>query len=401
MPALLAEHPALLVQGPRAVGKSTTARRYADVVVQLDRPGEAAAFALDPDAALARHAAGGVVLLDEWQEVPEALWAVKRAVDAGAPPGSFVLTGSVRPRSETPLPTFGRIASVTMWPATQGEINRRPGTSPTPILDSLTADGPAAWVASPGWDHARFAEAIVRGGFPPVAFNSQRSTSWFAALADDVVSVTKRLSPRLATDRFESWLSAAALASAQIPALVTLLETVGVNRRTGDRYDEILTDLLLLDLVPAFSSNRLKRLARSPKRYLTDSGLAAHLIGVDAEDLLSDVGLLGSLLDTWVVMQIRAEIPFAGRTRLHHLRTTNGREIDLVIEHRRRVYAVEITAQSDPRKSRKAAHLIRMRDELGSSFARGVLLYAGHQAAEIDDRIVAVPLSSIFQSAHH
>jgi hypothetical protein len=90
---LLNELPAVLVVGPRAAGKTTTAARHAVTLVRLDRPAEAAAFRADPDAALASF--DEPVALDEWQEVPTVLGAVKRAVDEDPRPGRFLLTGSV------------------------------------------------------------------------------------------------------------------------------------------------------------------------------------------------------------------------------------------------------------------------------------------------------------------
>ena len=105
---LLAEIPALLIVGPRASGKTTTAARYAKTVIRLDRPAEAVAFRADPDAAL--RGLAEPILLDEWQEVPELLGAVKRAVDAEARPGRFLLTGSVRAELENQTwPGTGRL----------------------------------------------------------------------------------------------------------------------------------------------------------------------------------------------------------------------------------------------------------------------------------------------------
>ena len=91
---LAAELSALMIVGPRAVGKTTTAERYAATTIRLDVPAEAAAFAADPDAAL--RGLEEPVLLDEWQAVPDVLGAVARSVNADPRPGRFVLTGSVR-----------------------------------------------------------------------------------------------------------------------------------------------------------------------------------------------------------------------------------------------------------------------------------------------------------------
>ncbi|MGQ0775585.1 MAG: AAA family ATPase [Pseudonocardiales bacterium] len=91
--ALLRDLPAVMVTGPRAAGKTTSARRLAADILRLDDPAVAAVVAANPDAALRR--AREPVLLDEWQEVPEVLGAVKRAVDDDPRPGRYLLTGSV------------------------------------------------------------------------------------------------------------------------------------------------------------------------------------------------------------------------------------------------------------------------------------------------------------------
>jgi len=91
---LLADFPAVMITGARAAGKTTTAAKHVARIVRLDEPGVAATYRADPDAALRRT--DRPVLLDEWQEVPEVLAAVKRAVDLDPAPGQFVLTGSVR-----------------------------------------------------------------------------------------------------------------------------------------------------------------------------------------------------------------------------------------------------------------------------------------------------------------
>ncbi len=105
---------AVLLVGPRATGKTTTARRLSASVVRLDRPAEAAAFLADPDAALARLTEP--VLLNEWQAVPDVLGAVKRAVDDDPRPGRFLLTGSVLADLDAATwPGTGRLVRLAMY----------------------------------------------------------------------------------------------------------------------------------------------------------------------------------------------------------------------------------------------------------------------------------------------
>ncbi len=163
----LEAHPAVLIVGPRAAGKTTTARQHAASIVRLDRPGEAAAFVADPDAALVRLREP--VLLDEWQAVPDVLGAVKRAVDEDSRPGRFLLTGSVRADLESVTwPGTGRLIRFTLHGLNERELNQATA-GPNPI-DSLALGDPAA-LAAPATapDLPGYLDVALRGGFPDVA----------------------------------------------------------------------------------------------------------------------------------------------------------------------------------------------------------------------------------------
>jgi uncharacterized protein len=95
-------------------------------------------------------------------------------------------------------------------------------------------------------------------------------------------------------------------------------------------------------------------------------------------------------------MQFRAETTNTPGAKMHCFRSSEGQEVDLIITRGRRLYAIEVTAQADPQRSKKAAHLTRLRDALGDAFTGGILLYAGHQEAKISDRIIAAPISALW-----
>lgn len=398
--ALLAELPALLIVGPRATGKTTTAARHASTIVQLDRPGEAAAFQADPDSAL--RGLKPPVLLDEWQAVPEVLGAVKRAVDADPRPGRFLLTGSARADLDAPTwPGTGRLVRVAMFGMTVAEQLGRPATRP--LLDRLVR-GDALAVPRDAPDLRGYVELALQSGFPEATFALSGSTRerWLESYLDQLLT---RDAPRIGglrdPARLRRYFEAYALNSAGIPDDKTLFEAAGLNRKTAQAYEQLLANLMVVDRVPAWKSNRLKRLIGSPKRYLVDAALLAAILRLDASAVLGDGDLLGRVLDTFVSSQLRAELTTAEcRPRLHHLRQEQGRhEIDVLADvSGNRVVAIEVKASAAPRPD-SARHLAWLRDELGKRFVCGVVLHTGPRTYELDERIVAAPIATLWANS--
>ena len=393
---LLAELPALMLVGPRAVGKTTTALRHAKSVVRLDRPAEAAAFKADPDAAL--RVFEEPVLLDEWQVVPEVLGAVKRAVDSSGRPGRFLLTGSVRADlEEATWPATGRVVRVAMYPLTVAEVLE---TRTRPFVDRAAA-GEHLAAAADTPDLGGYVELALTGGFPEPALKlgEPARIRWLEGYVDqlltrDALLVDGRRDPAL----LRRYVEAYALNSAGVVGHKTIYDAAGVNRKTADAYERLLENLMVVDRVPAWSSNRLKRLTRRPKRYLVDPSLVGAILGLDLRTVLTDGDLLGRLLDTFVASQLRAQVAVAStRPRLYHLRDEQGRhEIDVIAElGGGGVVAVETKSSSAPDRA-DARHLLWLRERLGSRFVRGVILHTGPATYEIGDEIVAAPISTLW-----
>lgn len=395
---VLRVHPAVLVVGPRAAGKTTTARQYAASIVRLDRPAEAAAFHADADAALATF--DGPVLLDEWQEVPHLLGAVKRAVDDDSRPGRFLLTGSVRADLDAATwPGTGRLIRLNMYGLSEREIA---GATSAPSPLTVLAEGdPVALVApaSPP-DLPGYIELALRGGFPDAALRlgGAGREQWLASYLDqiltrDAVHVSGRDPVRLAR-----YFEVLALNSAGIVSDSTIFEAAAVDRRTADAYERLLANMFILDVVPAWLTNRLSRLVKTPKRYIVDPSLIAAALRMDPRSILRDGGLLGRVLDTFVAAQIRSELAVSGlRPRLFHVRDKNGRhEIDLLTElGGDRVIAVEVKTSAAPTRA-DGTHLEWLRDRLGERFVAGVILHTGPSTFGLSDRIAAAPIASLW-----
>ena len=396
---LLAEHPAIMVVGPRACGKTTTARRYSRGQLRLDRPAEAAVARADPDALLA--AGPFPLLIDEWQCVPEVLGAAKRAVDDGAAPGSYILTGSAQADlTAAGWPATGRVIRVPMYGFVEREMAG--ATALAPFLDRLLADGGPQYSLPPEVPDLRgYVARALRGGFPEIALaaSERARRRLLDSYVDHVVSRDVSLVGVVRDpSRLRRYLQALAASTAGIPAQKTLIDTAGVDRATADGYDVLLERLLMTEQLPAWSTNRLNRLIRLPKRYLIEPALVVPLLGADMRSVLRDGDLLGRLLDTFVMAQLRAECPVSELSpRLYHLRDANGRhEIDILAEVADgRVIAFEVKADAAPGPE-TARHLQWLKDSLGSTFAAGVVLHTGPRAFPLGDRILALPICALW-----
>jgi uncharacterized protein len=331
---LTREAAAILLVGPRASGKTTTAARRVDTVIRLDDPAQRLAVAENPDATLARIP--GSILIDEWQLVPEVLGAVKRAVDLGAPPGRFMITGSTRADlSAEGWPATGRILRLELWPLSQREIAGR--SSATSLIDLLFDD---AWgdISMPDVvpDINGYLDAALAGGFPALIGNrSERfRRDWLHGYVDQTVMRDALFAgPERDPRRLRRYLQAIAANTAGIVTHKTLFDSVDLNQRTAQAYDGLLELLHITEQVPAWSNSRMSRLANASKRYVIEPSLLGPLLNIDRRSLIRNGDLIGRVVDTFVAAQLRVELGAAeSHAELFHLRTGNGdHEVDLLL----------------------------------------------------------------------
>jgi len=399
---LFSEFPAVMITGPRAVGKTTTAAQLVNEIVHLDDPGSAASFRADPDAAIRR--AGRPLFLDEWQEVPEVLAAVKRVVDKDATPGQFILTGSVRAEITNEMwAGTGRVVRLSMYPLAEKEILGVLNNSQTSFLERLATSGiDDLTLPKVVPDIDGYIASALRGGFPEIAYRerTERARSiWLTSYLDDLVTRdAAELDSAKDPAKLRNYLNVLALNNAGMPTDATLYQAAAVNAKTAAGYDQLLRNLHVLESVPAWSHNRLNRLTKQAKRYVIDSGLAAAAARLTPQIVLSDNDLTGRYFDAFATAQLRPEIAMTyPRPSLHHLRVEAGRrEVDLVIDMgNSRVVGIEFKAGSAPTRD-DAKHLFWLRDELGEEFAFGAVIHSGPGIYELGERIFAIPLCAIW-----
>ncbi|MYB25166.1 MAG: ATP-binding protein [Acidimicrobiia bacterium] len=397
---LLPNFPAVFLVGPRGVGKSTTAGRLVDTVIDLSEPGPRQAARDDPDGVLA--ATSGTVVIDEWQEAPEILAAVKRAVDAdrARAPGRFIVTGSARATfSSQTWPGTGRLIRVRMYGLTQSELAHNNAYNPIDTLFAATAPAFATSQVS----RASYIDRIVAGRFPAALRHSGRNLSrWFDAYAEQLA---ERDAPQITGGHPRARLLRGVLRSCAARTgrelnKEAVARDAEVARATADSHVRLLEDLSIVVLVPAWHSNRIRRLTRSPRLHLTDPGLATHLLNADAETLTRDGILIGQLFETFVAAELLAHIETASAaTGLFHYRNRDGREIDFLLERRGRVVGIEVKSATSVSRD-DARHLMWLRDRLGGDFHYGAVLYSGQIPYRIDGSIWALPISALWQPPH-
>ncbi|WP_124846045.1 DUF4143 domain-containing protein [Arachnia propionica] len=387
-----------MLTGPRGCGKTTTALRRASSTLRLDVPGQAAAFRGAPDEVL-----GGLdppVLIDEWQSEPESLGAVKRAVDAGGGQGRFLITGSVRSRlSVDTWPGTGRITPIPMFCLTQGELEGRAGS--VRVVERLFGpDEPTVGMLHDAPGLVDYAAMVTRGGFPEaIRLSPGVRGRWYHGYVEhlvhrDVQELQAVRNPQVLARLLE----AAAHNTAGTPAVQSLAEQVGADHRTVGSHLDLLEELRIIERLPAWGSNRLNRAVKSPKVFLTDTGMAAHLMGDDQQGLLLDASRLGRIIETFVLAQLRPLLH--PKVRALHFRDGNGRrEVDLVLESTKgRIVGLEIKASNTATKQ-DARHLAWLRDQVGDQFVRGLVLHTGPMTFPLGDRLWAVPIASLWRTA--
>lgn len=394
--------PAVLLVGPRASGKTTTAVRRANTVLRLDRAEVAAAVKNDPDGVLA--SCDPLTVIDEWQLAPGILGAVKRDVDTndtGA--GRFLLTGSSRADlQEEGWPATGRVIRLPMWPMGVKERLGRAGT--VSILDVLfNGEFEQIFQPSEKYDLRAYIELALQSGFPDVVTQSSARArrAWLASYAEQIVL---RDAPLAGQDRdpqrLRSYLQAIAANSSETVNHKNLYDAAQISRTTGLAYDGLLESLFVTERVPAWTTNRLQQIGRAPKRHLVEPALLGPLLRVDERAIVRDARLVGALIDSFVTAQLRPEIDVAeSSSAMFHLRQADGRhEVDILLEGPGgQLVAIEVKASAAP-DLEMAKHLCWLRDALPDRFTLGVVFHTGPYAFVLDDRIWALPISTIWST---
>jgi predicted AAA+ superfamily ATPase len=356
------------------------------------------------------------VLIDEWQRLPESWDLVRDAVDAGAPPGYFVLTGSAAERAPADGAAAvhsgaGRIDRIRMRPMTLAE---RGVANPTVSLAALLTGNRPVIAGETDVRLEDYVEEILASGFPAIRelegrAQRTRLDGYIERVIDrdfpDELGIAVRNPAAL-----RRWMTAYAAASSQTVTFENIRDAASGRRdgdtparKTAQSYRSALERLWLLDPVLAWlpTRNRLSELGQAPKHQLADPALAARLLGVDAGALLDgaevapliprDGTLLGALFESLVTLNVRVYAQQA-EARVKHLRTHRGdHEVDLIVQLANdRIVAIEVKL-AETIDGSDVRHLNWLAAEIGADLLDRVIITSGRNAYRRNDGVAVVP----------
>ncbi len=398
----------VVLHGARQCGKSTLGRlvasRRGGAYASLDDDATLDAAVADPQGFLLDQAHPLVV--DEVQLGGDRLVrAVKQIVDVDPVPGRFLLTGST---NFLTVPTIseslaGRARILRLWPLSQAELVG--SAAPPTLLDWFddAAAGPRPTASSrPG--RRGYMRLVCRGGYPEVvALRPGLRRGWFDSYVETVIErdvvALGDLRRRSVLPQLVQWIAANTATELNVQAVAGQL---GIDRSTLESYVAWMETVFLMHRLPSWSRNPASRPVRRPKIHMTDTGLAASLLGADPNSLTVPTSpSAGPLLESFAVNEARRQLSATDAgLRMHHYRDHDGHEVDLVIERADgAVVAAEVKATRSPR-AEQLRQVAWLRDRIDAvdpgAFRAGILLHTGEQHLTVGDRLHLRPIDALW-----
>jgi len=342
---------ALILTGPRQVGKTTVLKHLADKersYVTLDNPIEREAAVNEPALFLERHKPP--VIIDEIQYAPELLSYIKMYVDEHRSKGNFWLTGSqkfhlMKGVSES---LAGRIAVIEMHGLSQSEID---GDENAPFVCNYEEMVRRHKMRKPQ-SLSDMYERIFNGSMPEAYTGGFDRGEFYADYVNTYLERDIRALTQVANELdFLRFMTACAARTSEMVNYADIAKDVGITAPTAKQWLSVLVSSGIVTLIQPYFNNRLKRAIKSPNMYFMDTGLAVYLTRWDTPKTLEVSAMSGKMFETYVVSEILKSYYNDGkRPPVYYYRDTDGKEIDLILEYNGTVFPIEIKKTGNPGK---------------------------------------------------
>jgi len=393
----LAISPAVLLSGARQVGKSTlclSQDRHYRVFDDLSEREAALNDSIGYITSLPKP-----ITLDEIQKVPQVLEGIKIDIDKKRTNGTFLLTGSanVLDMKKTKDTLSGRIIEIQMWPLSQKELNNKSDENIIDLLFSKGIDG----INTTDVPYAMILKAILNGGYPEIQrIESARGRAlWFNSYISTYVERDIRDVGELRDiSAFIKFFNIIAPRSCSLLNKSDLASDSTISEPTVNNYLSMLEMIYQISLLRAYSSNVSKRFIKSPKLFMTDSGVFAHLLGITTPDEIHESSHKGDIVETFVYTELIKHISYSiTQPAIYHYRTDDKKEIDFILEKGDKIIAIEVKASHTVKKD-DFKHIADFQSKSNQNIL-GIVLYTGEHILPFGDETsqrYALPLSVLF-----
>lgn len=402
----LLDTPVVLLTGARQTGKSTLVKHIHESVhprkyITLDILATLNAARSDPEGFI-RGLEDHPVIIDEIQRVPELLLPIKAAVDINRTPGKFILTGSANilmlPKVSESL--AGRMEILTLFPFSQSELTGLQKSFPDTLYENNAFQAFMSLPSPPTSEELM--QKIIKGGYPEMQMRDSfpRQRAWFVAyittLIERDIKDFANIENSLELTRLLSLLAAHAGGLSHYAELSRVLE---MSQTTLKRYVTLLRAAHLVQIIPAWCKNLGKRVVRSPKWILTDTGLISYLQGINLQRLETDNILYGRLFECFVTLEILKHCGWSeSNAKCYHFRTSSGQEVDLVLEYPGgEIVGIEIKARATV-TANDFKWLKALQELTGKQFLKGIVLYTGSDIIPFGNNLLAIPVHLLWEN---
>lgn len=397
----------VLIEGPKWCGKSTTAKRFAKTIVELQKSLVFKQYRILADTANSNMLAGEKpIMFDEWQKIPELWDDVRAEIDTTGERGQFILTGSTKPiEDSTRHSGTGRIARLIMYPLSLWESQDSTGAiSLESLFEGNIIDGTMSDVSL-----ERLAFLACRGGWPDVVFDTDKNA---LAAAPDYLNVIVRHDlidagvSRINPERAKAILRAYAR-NISTPAKITTIQNdivandFALDIRTLDSYITAFRNLFIIEDLEAWSpSLRSKTTIRTKSiKQFTDPSIATAAQNIAPQDLMKDLHTFGFVFETMAIRDLRVYADSLGG-QVFQYHDADGLEIDAIIHLENGNWgAIEIKLGGDCYIEEAAKNLLKLRKKINTANMKEpsfLMVLTGTQYSyRRADGVVIVPLACL------